>query len=145
MKRKLIYKIDSRKYRIVEVDNNQQAEIIRNLNKDTERNHKKEQRLRKKCTSYEAFSENGQELLKDECTPETILIELEDTEKKIKALMLAISSLKPKYQFVIKQYFFEGKTQKEIALILSIKTSTMSELLKRALEALKEEFFKIFS
>ena len=65
------------------------------------------------------------------------MIENEEHAEEISKLYEAIEHLSERDRRVVQLYYFEGKTQQEIADILGIAKSTMSELLPRVLLRLK--------
>lgn len=88
-------------------------------------------------TSIEALAEKGFELEDGTQDFESTLIENEEHAEEISKLYEAIEHLSERDRRVVQLYYFEGKTQQEIADILGIAKSTMSELLPRVLLRLK--------
>lgn len=91
-------------------------------------------------TSIEALSEKGFEIEDGTQDFESALIENEEHAEKLSKLHAAIGQLSERDRLVVQMYYFEGKTQQEIATILGIAKSTMSELLPRILLRLKKFF-----
>lgn len=89
-------------------------------------------------TSIEALSEKGFELEDTTQDFESALIEDEERSEELSKLHAAIEQLSERDRRVVQLYYFEGKTQQEIAVILGIAKSTMSELLPRILLRLKK-------
>ena len=88
-------------------------------------------------TSIEALSEKGFELEDGTQDFESALIEVEEQAEELAKLNAAIEQLSERDRRVVQLYYFESKTQQEIANILGIAKSTMSELLPRILLRLK--------
>lgn len=91
-------------------------------------------------TSIEGLSEKGFEIEDKSQNFETALIEAEEHADELSKLRSAIEQLSERDRRVVQLYYFEGKTQQEIAVILGIAKSTMSELLPRILLRLKKYF-----
>lgn len=89
-------------------------------------------------TSIEALSEKGFEIEDGTQDFESALIENEEHAEELSKLHAAIEQLSERDRRIIQLYYFEGKTQQEIAAILGIAKSTMSELLPRILLRLKK-------
>ena len=88
-------------------------------------------------TSIEALSEKGFEPEDGTQDFESALIEVEEQAEELAKLNAAIEQLSERDRRVVQLYYFESKTQQEIANILGIAKSTMSELLPRILLRLK--------
>lgn len=88
-------------------------------------------------TSIEALSEKGFEPEDGTQDFESALIEVEEQSEELAKLNAAIEQLSERDRRVVQLYYFESKTQQEIANILGIAKSTMSELLPRILLRLK--------
>ena len=88
-------------------------------------------------TSIEALSEKGFEPEDGTQDFESALIEVEEQAEELAKLNAAIEQLSERDRRVVQLYYFESKTQQEIANILGIAKSTMSELLPRILFRLK--------
>ena len=88
-------------------------------------------------TSFEGLSEKGFEI-EDE-TPDvlTSLIENESHVEELVSLKVAIRKLSKRHRLVIQLYYYEGKTQQEIADILGITQQSVCELIGRILLRLK--------
>ena len=88
-------------------------------------------------TSIDALSEKGFEPEDGTQDFESALIEVEEQAEELAKLNAAIEQLSERDRRVVQLYYFESKTQQEIANILGIAKSTMSELLPRILLRLK--------
>lgn len=88
-------------------------------------------------TSIEGLSEKGFEIEDETQDFVAALIENEEYSEELSKLHAAIEQLSERDRRVVQLYYFEGKTQQEIAAILGIAKSTMSELLPRILLRLK--------
>lgn len=89
-------------------------------------------------TSIEGLSEKGFEIEDETQDFVAALIENEEYSEELSKLHAAIEQLSERDRRVVQLYYFEGKTQQEIAAILGIAKSTMSELLPRILLRLKK-------
>lgn len=107
-----------------------------------EKQRKREERTKEKIfvSSIENLSENGFEIEDKSQDCLTSIIENEEQAEELSKLRIAIAHLSERDRQVVQLYFFEGKTQQEIATVLGIAKSTMSELLPRILERLKKFF-----
>ena len=94
-------------------------------------------------TSIEALSEKGFEPEDGTQDFESALIEVEEQAEELAKLNAAIEQLSERDRRVVQLYYFESKTQQEIANILGIAKSTMSELLPRILLRTKN-FYNFF-
>lgn len=66
------------------------------------------------------------------------IIEKEESFEELVKLYTAISKLSKRHKMIIQLYYYEGKTQQEIADILGIKQHSVSELIERILLRLKK-------
>lgn len=73
---------------------------------------------------------------------ESDLIEYEEINEKIAALHKAIGHLTEQQKLVIKELFFNGKTQQAVAEQFGISQQAVSNILNRALAALKKNLEK---
>ena len=107
-----------------------------------EKQRKREERAKEKIfvSSIENLSENGLEIEDKSQDCLTSIIENEEQTEELSKLRIAIAHLSERDRQVVQLYFFESKTQQEIATVLKNKKSTMSELLPRILERLKKFF-----
>lgn len=92
----------------------------------------------KRITSVELLAENGYELEDKSPTVETSLIEEEECSNELANLHAAIAKLSKRHRLVIQLYYYEGKTQQEIADILGITQQSVCELIGRILLRLKK-------
>lgn len=91
-------------------------------------------------TSVEALAEKGVEIEDNSQDALDVMVEDEERSEELSKLQLAISKLSERDRKVVHLYYFEGKTQKEIADILGLARTTVTELLQRILERLKNFF-----
>ena len=68
------------------------------------------------------------------------LVEREEKQEIKVKVQAAIAQLTPRQQEMVRLYYYEEKTEKEIADILGIKQPTVSEAIKGALERMKKYF-----
>ncbi len=91
-------------------------------------------------TSVEVMSEKGFEIEDTSQNFEAELIDDEEHAEELSKLYAAIERLPERDKRVIQLYFFEGKTHQEIADILGLARTTVTELLARILVRLKNFF-----
>lgn len=91
-------------------------------------------------TSVEVLAEKGVEL--EDATPDilTSIIEGEESAEELSRLRVAIAKLSERDRQVVQLYFFEGKTQKEIAELLGVSQPAVVKMLKRILVELANNF-----
>lgn len=87
--------------------------------------------------SIEQLSDKGFEIEDTSQDFVTNLIETEAHFEELAKLHAAIEKLPERYRYVIQLYYFESKTQKEIADILDITQPAVQQLLDRILLRLK--------
>ena len=115
-------------------------EVYRAYVQPERKQRKRDYRAKEKIsvTSIEVLSEKGFELEDGTQDFESALIENEEHAEELSKLHAAIEQLSERDRRIVQLYYFEGKTQQEIAAILGIAKSTMSELLPRILLRLKK-------
>lgn len=115
-------------------------EIYRAYVQPERKQRKRDYRAKDKIsvTSIEALSEKGFEPEDGTQDFESALIESEEQAEELSKLHATVAQLSERDRQVVQLYYFEGKTQQEIATILGIAKSTMSELLPRILLRLKK-------
>lgn len=91
-------------------------------------------------TSIEALSEKGFEPEDGTQDFESTLIENEEHAEELSNLYAAIERLSERDRQVIQLYYFEGKTQQEIADIFEISQQAVQKRLDRILGRLKKYF-----
>lgn len=79
---------------------------------------------------------NGHEFEAEELSPEEKCIE----DEKYSNLHKAISSLSKEQQWLVKEVYFKGRSQVEIAKELGISKSSLNDRLSRALKKIKKLF-----
>ena len=138
-KRKVVYQITRTQYKVIEVETEEQEALIKELNRDFEREDKREKTARARCVSLDYLYESeGYEVA--DSTPSGEQAYIEKTEKELfnARLHKAIDSLTKRQKEVIVKVFSQGKTQAEVAKELSITKGTVSITMERALANLKE-------
>ena len=135
MKKKVYYKLNRYKVAKVEVESVEQEQAVKILNRETDRFAKSEDTYYEKCSSLdEMYEETGFEPADDTPSPEEQFFE---NEKK-RSVNNAIAKLKPRQQQIIYMFYFEEKTQEEIAKTLGVSQQAISENLPRLLAKLKK-------
>ena len=125
--------------KVIQVEVNE--EVAKFLQEDKQK-HWKQNKQEKHNLSIEAIEEQGDQLIDETAqSPEEILLaeeqELEDAILNGR-LKDAISKLNPRQQEILKLYYFEGKTQEEIATIFGVSHVAILKMLKRICKYLKE-------
>ena len=87
--------------------------------------------------SLDLFAEQGTEI-NAFIDMEADLIEEEEREEQAKRLQAAIVCLTERQQYLIREIYFNGKTQKEIAEEMGISKQSVSDAVHRALTSLKK-------
>ena len=134
MAKKVVYQITKRHYELIEVETIEQEELIKELNRDFEWEIKREKTARVRCISLDAlYEKNGYELA-DTAPP------IKEAEKNQfhTRLHQAIDSLTERQKEVIKKYFWEGKTFREIADELGVHFTTVAESYHAAIKKMKK-------
>lgn len=133
--KKVVYQITKTKYQMIEVETLEEEEIIKELNRDFDRNEKREKVIQTKCISLEyLYEKTGYEPVDMSLTGEQAY----DKEIFNERLHQAIDSLTPKQKEVIKMYFWENKTFREIGEELKIHFTTVKEIYDNAIKKLKK-------
>lgn len=134
-KKKVVYQITRTKYQMIEVETIEDENIIKELNRDFERNEKREKVMKTKCISLEyLYEKTGYEPVDMSLTGE------QEYEKDIfnEKLHQAINSLTPRQKEIVKMYFWENKTFREIGKELGIHFTTVKEAYDVAIKKLRK-------
>ncbi len=91
-------------------------------------------------TPIEGLSEKGFEIEDETQDFVSALIENEEQSEELTKLHAAIEQLSERDRQVIRLYYFEGKTQQEIAEILGVSQPAVYKRLLKVLEQLKDFF-----
>ena len=138
-KKKIVYQITRKQYQIIEVETEEQETLIKELNRDFEREDKREKTIKARCTSVEYLYESeGYEIADGSPSSEDTYIEKEETRCFKTRIHEAIDSLTPRQKEIIKKYFWEEKTFREIGGELGIHFTTVSESYQAAIKKLKK-------
>lgn len=139
MKKQVVYQITRKHYQIVEVETEEQEQIIKELNRDFEREEKRRKTFQARYMSLESLLETeGREPILSEKTIEEAFIEkIEKTEINGR-LRKAVDRLSLRQQEIIIKVFFEDKSQAEVAKELGVTEGTVSITMERALRNLKK-------
>lgn len=89
-------------------------------------------------TSIEGLSQKGFEIEDETQDFVSALIESEEHSEELSKLHAAIEQLSERDRQVVQLYFFEGKTHQEIAAVLGLARTTVTELIARILVRLKK-------
>ena len=137
--KKVTYKIEQFKSITIEVETEEQEKQIEELNRDFERTDRQDRRIKAKTESLDQmYEETGNEPVDEGESPEELMMLKLEKEK----VRNALNKIRSRYRTAIEIIFWQGKTQREAAMVLGIKENTFSELLQRALIAFKKEFQK---
>lgn len=138
-KKKVIYQITRTKYQIVEVETEEQEELIKELNRDFEREDKREKTARARCLSLDyLFESEGYEPPDNGVSVEEKYIRQEEKEIFNARLHKAIDSLTPRQKEMVIMVYFEGKSQVEVAQRYGITESAVSQAMDRIHNTLRK-------
>ena len=140
-KKAVWYKITTEKSILVEIESEAQAEIIAELNQDTERNAKSSKRDLNRIISLEHLCEDlGMDFADDSLSVYEMIVQEEEQRIRRKKLEHVMSKLTPAQYRAVKLYYYEGYTQAEIADITGTTEANVCKTMKRALERLRKFF-----
>ncbi len=91
-------------------------------------------------SSIEGLEEKGFEVADESQDFLTSLIDLEEENERKTLLAKALSCLKEQDKQIVQLYFYDNKTQDEIADILGVSRQYISKKIKQILEKLKQFF-----
>jgi len=114
----------------------EQAEVIVDINRKFDSNERKFKMRKAKETSIDYLSDEYEWELTDETVDVQGSVEREDDAERVRQ---AVACLDAKQQEVVRLYFYEGKTTREIAAIFGIHHSNAArqiETIKRTLKKL---------
>lgn len=138
-KKKVTYQITRKKYRLVEVETEEQESLIKELNRDFEREDKREKAYRARYQSLEQMTENvGDVVADDSPNAEEILIETERNAETEGLIHNAMQFLTERQREVLSKAFWEGKTIREIGEELGLHYTTISESYHAAIKKLQK-------
>lgn len=140
MKKKVIYQITRHKVTLVEVENEQQENIIKELNRDFEKTDKQEKRAKARCTSLEMLYESEGFKIAD---PNSSVEERMAEQEEHNELYKGISTLAKKQKEYVYLRFWKGMTLQQIADCKGVHISTVKESLDSAILKLRK-FLKKF-
>lgn len=105
MAKKVVYQITKKHYELIEVETIEQEELIKELNRDFEREIKREKTARVRCISLDAlYEKNGYELADTAPSNEETYIKEAEKDQFHTRLHQAIDSLTERQKEVIKKY-----------------------------------------
>lgn len=130
MKKKVKYKLTKQRYIYVEVETPEAEELIKAMNTDLERIEKADQRFIARTVSLDAMKEKYGIEIPD--LVQMVSVQSNLDEKALAALYAAIDRLSERQREHILMFYFQGKSQVEIAKELGIDESTVSITMKRA-------------
>ena len=140
-KKAVWYKITTEKSILVEIDSEAQAEIIAELNQDTERNAKTSKRDLNRIVSLEHLcGDLGMDFTDDSLPICDMIIQEEEQRTRRKKLEHVMSKLTPAQYRAVKLYYYEGYTQAEIADITGTTEANVCKTINRALERMRKFF-----
>lgn len=138
-KKKVLYQITRTRYEMVEVETEEQEELIKELNRDFEREDKREKTARARCISLDyMFESEGFEPADNTPSGEEAYIEKADKELFNARLHKAIDSLTPRQKEMVIMVYFQGKSQDEVAEHYGITKSAVSHAMERIYATLKK-------
>lgn len=130
--KKVKYQITKKKYLILEVENEEDEECIKLLNRLFYRDRNKDFFYRKNVVSLEKIKEKGFDFVDDTLQTKITL------EKENEFLSVAIKSLPPRQQQIIRYIFYQGLTLYEASKMLKIHYQSAYDLKRRALKRLRK-------
>lgn len=136
MSKKVFYEIEKKKFRLIEVETEEQEQLIKALNRDLERADKQEKRAQARCASLEALAENGYEVE----SPDVPMDERLEKQEEAAALHKAMERLTDKQREIVHLRFWDGLTVGEIAELKKMHHSTVTECLASAIKKIKKFF-----
>ena len=140
-KKAVWYKITTEKSILVEIDSEAQAEIIAELNQDTERNAKIRKRDLNRIISLEHLcGDLGMDFADNSLSVYEMIVQEEEQGTRRKKLEHVMSKLTPAQYRAVKLYYYEGYTQAEIAAITGTTEANVCKTINRALERLRKFF-----
>lgn len=140
-KKAVWYKITTEKSILVEIESEAQAEIIAELNQDTERNAKISKRDLTRIISLDYLCENlGMDFADDSLSVCDVIIQEEEQRTRRKKLEHVMSKLTSAQYRAVKLYYYEGYTQAEIADITGTTEANVCKTINRALERMRKFF-----
>ena len=141
---KVKYYTDVKHYTIIEVYEDE-VEAVRRANRITwKEDHSQRQKreyLNKKgiaICSLEDIDSDGSWIEDGRQNAEQKLVEAETRKEEHEKLHKAIKQLNEKQQKLIQLVFFEGKTQREVAIIFGVQEAAISKYLARTYAILKK-------
>lgn len=138
-KKKVVYQITRTQYKIVEVETPEQEELVKELNRDFEREDKREKTARARCVSLDyLFERDGFEFADNSLSGEEKYIEREEKGIINARIHKAIADLTPRQKEIVIKVYFENKSQAEVARELGVSEAIISKTMKRALSNLKK-------
>lgn len=138
-KKKVVYQITRTQYKIVEVETPEQEELVKELNRDFEREDKREKTAQARCISLDyLFESEGFEPADDTPSGYEAYIEKTETKTLNARIHKAIAALTPRQKEIVIKVYFEDKSQAEVAKELGVTEGTVSVTLERALTNLKK-------
>lgn len=137
-KKKVVYQITRKEYRLIEVDTEEQAELIKELNRDFERTDKQSKVNLSRYVSLDYLYESEGYELRDE-TPGAEERYIEQSEKQeIKNLVWqAMEHLTPRQKEMVVMIYFEEKSQVEVAKKYGISEAAVSQAMDRIHKTLR--------
>ena len=121
MKKEVVYRITRTQYKKLEVETKEQEELVKELNRDFEREVKREKTARARNVSLEYLMESeGFEPVADIQTGEDAYIQKTESETLKKRVHSAIAVLTPRQKEIVIKVFFEEKSQAEVAKELGV-------------------------
>lgn len=90
--------------------------------------------------SIEKLSENGFEIEDKSQDFEAALIESENKTEELSKLNAAMGQLSERDRQIVQMYYFEGKTQQEIAAVFGVSQQALQKRMVRILSRIKNYF-----
>ena len=138
-KKKVKYQITRKEYELVEVETEEQEGLIKELNRNFEREEKRDKSYKARYLSLDSLRENnGIEATEDNLNAVELCLISEQKELIKKSIHKALAQLSSRQREIIVMAFFEEKPQTIIARELGVTEGTVSVTLERAKANLKK-------
>ena len=124
MAKKVKCQLDERRFVFLEVNTDEELEIVIQMNQDLERCKARDRLYRRKTVSLDAlFDDYDYEFADDQPSIIDVLVE----EERNRQIRKAVQMLPKIQRYVIEQYFWEGKSLRQIARERDVNIKTVRE------------------
>ena len=124
MAKKVKYKITERQWIMIDIHTEQEEELVIELNRDINRNARKEKRQRSRNVSVDELLEVYEYELPSE---DESFLDVLIREEKERIIREAVNSLPKRQKFVIVEHFWNNKSLREISRETGLHLSSIAE------------------